>query len=351
MNFDIIVGNPPYGVKKQGTRNIHFNIAKTSLDFVVNNGIMSFIMPAKCVYDTNMYSERKMLRNSGCENIEVLENTNDIFKTSMSVNVGIYRFIKNSKNYDKKLEEEYIDSLYDEPTKIYMRIMNTGDTMFNSFNTTLRNKERTESALNDFLNSMDKEYYFDINFASGSFNNDKKIHGDWISGKSLKRGIQTIEQEKQSLIDDKSCRRIFGFNEDERTYAENLRNAMMRPLLKFGLWLQQDDQNMNSKVYKYFPKIQWEKVFTDEDILKQVGANEDEIKIVLDYVNNFDFSQIRNDRFLKGEEQEDDQSPSPSTSESLPKTIYGLELKRLDPSSDIPEDEKYKEEDLKKAYQ
>ena len=309
-------------------------------------------MPAKCVYDTNMYSEREMLRNSGCENIEVLENTNDIFKTSMSVNVGIYRFVKNSKNYDKKLEEEYIDSLYDEPTKIYMRIMNTGNTMFNSFNTTLRNKERTESALNDFLNSMDKEYYFDINFASGSFNNDKKTHGDWISGKSLKRGIQTIEQEKQSLIDDKSCRRIFGFNEDERTYAENLRNAMMRPLLKFGLWLQQDDQNMNSKVYKYFPKIQWEKVFTDEDILKQVGANEDEIKIVLDYVNNFDFSQIRNDRFLKGEKSEEDpEESSKSTSNSLTKTIYDLELKKLDPSSYIPEDEKYDEEDLKKAYQ
>ena len=291
MKFDICVGNPPYGVKKQGTRNIHFNIAKTVLNFVADGGVMSFIMPAKCVYDTNMYSEREMLRNSGCENIEVLENTNDIFKTNMAVNVGIYKFVKNSKNYDKKLEEGYIDSLYDEPTKIYMRIMNTGDTMFNSFNTTLRNKERTESALNDFLNSMNKEYYFNINFANGSKN------GKWINNST----IYSIEKEKQSLIDDKSCRRIFGFNEDERTYAENLRNSMMRPLLKFGLWLQQDDQSMNSKVYKYFPKIEWEKAFTDEDILKQVGAKEDEINIILDYVNNFDFSQIRNDRFLKND--------------------------------------------------
>ena len=291
MKFSCILGNPPYGVKKQGTRNIHFNIAKTVLNFVADGGVMSFIMPAKCVYDTNMYSEREMLRNSGCENIEILENTNDIFKTNMEVNVGIYKFVKNSKNYDKKLEEGYIDSLYDEPTKIYMRLMNTGDTMYNSFKTTLRNKERTESALNDFLNSMNKEYYFNINFANGSKN------GKWINNST----IYSIEKEKQSLIDDKSCRRIFGFNEDERTYAENLRNSMMRPLLKFGLWLQQDDQNMNSKVYKYFPKIEWEKAFTDEDILKQVGAKEDEINIILDYVNNFDFSQIRNDRFLKND--------------------------------------------------
>lgn len=292
MKFSCILGNPPYGKKRKGSfPTLHFKIAKTSLGFIVNNGIMSFIMPAKCVYDTNMHNEREMLRNSGCENIEVLENTNDIFKTNMEVNVGIYKFVKNSKNYDKKLEEGYIDSLYDEPTKIYMRIMNTGDTMFNSFKTTLRNKERTESALNDFLNSMNKEYYFNINFANGSKN------GKWINNST----IYSIEKEKQSLIDDKSCRRIFGFNEDERTYAENLRNSMMRPLLKFGLWLQQDDQNMNSKVYKYFPKIEWEKAFTDEDILKQVGAKEDEISIILDYVNNFDFSQIRNDRFLRND--------------------------------------------------
>ena len=311
MKFSCILGNPPYGVKKQGTRNIHFNIAKTVLNFVADGGVMSFIMPAKCVYDTNMYSEREMLRNSGCENIEILENTNDIFKTNMEVNVGIYKFVKNSKNYDKKLEEGYIDSLYDEPTKIYMRLMNTGDTMYNSFKTTLRNKERTESALNDFLNSMNKEYYFNINFANGSKN------GKWINNST----IYSIEKEKQYLIDDKSCRRIFGFNEDERTYAENLRNSMMRPLLKFGLWLQQDDQNMNSKVYKYFPKIEWEKAFTDEDILKQVGAKEDEINIILDYVNNFDFSQIRNDRFLKNDvvgntEVEPDSSSSGSEPQS-----------------------------------
>ena len=155
MKCRCILGNPPYGKKRKGSSpTLHLKIMKTVLNFVADGGVMSFIMPAKCVYDTNMYNERDILRNSGCENIEMLENTNDIFKTNMEVNVGIYKFVKNSKNYDKKLEEGYIDSLYDEPTKIYMRIMNTGDTMFNSFKTTLRNKERTESALNDFLSAL-----------------------------------------------------------------------------------------------------------------------------------------------------------------------------------------------------
>jgi len=41
---------------------------------------------------------------------------------------------------------------------------------------------------------------------------------------------------------------------------------------------------------------------------------------------------------------------SPSSSESLPKSIYDLAPRRLDPNPEIPEDEKYKEEDLKDAY-
>ena len=36
--------------------------------------------------------------------------------------------------------------------------------------------------------------------------------------------------------------------------------------------------------------------------------------------------------------------------EILPKSIYDLDLRRLDPNPEIPEDEKYKEEDLKNAY-
>ena len=45
-----------------------------------------------------------------------------------------------------------------------------------------------------------------------------------------------------------------------------------------------------------------------------------------------------------------DPDSSPSGSETLPKSIYDLELRRLDPNPEIPEDEKYKEEDLKNAY-
>ena len=93
---------------------------------------------------------------------------------------------------------------------------------------------------------------------------------------------------------------MFGFNESERLYAENLFAALQRPLLRFGLWLIQDDQSMNTKVYKYFPDIDYSKVNTDEDILIQVGCEDpDERKEILDYVNNFDFTQKRNDRFLK----------------------------------------------------
>ena len=110
---------------------------------------------------------------------------------------------------------------------------------------------------------------------------------------------------------------------------------------------------MQKECYKYFPDIDYYDIDTDEKLLDKLGCTDPkEQKEILDYVNNFDFTQKRNDRFLKGEESDvEDQSQSQSTSESLPKNFYNLDRERLDPSSDIPEDEKYDEEDLKKAYQ
>ena len=317
MKFDIVVGNPPYGVRKQGNARLHFDIMDTAYQCLNNGGILNFIMPAKCVYDTGMDYERNLLKNCGCEDIQVFKNTNELFGTDMSVNVGIFRFVKGSKKYDKKLDDSFIDSVYSDIEKKYMKFMDTGKTMFEYFSTTPRNKERTEERLQEFVDSLNKEFYFNINFYSGQFNKKIFTPGCWISGKLVKKGILTQEEEKEFTIKDKSSRRVFGFNESKRLYAENLFAALQRPLLRFGLWLIQDDQSMNTKVYKYFPDIDYSKVNTDEDILIQVGCEDpDERKEILDYVNNFDFSEKRNDRFLKSETPVDPEDSSPSSSES-----------------------------------
>ena len=86
--------------------------------------------------------------------------------------------------------------------------------------------------------------------------------------------------------------------------------------LRFGLWLQQYSQDMQKECYKYFPDIDYSDIDTDEKLLDKLGCKDSkEQKEILDYVNNFDFTQKRNDRFLKSEESvKSDYSPSGSVS-------------------------------------
>ena len=104
---------------------------------------------------------------------------------------------------------------------------------------------------------------------------------------------------------------------------------------------------MNDEVYKYFPDIDYTKITDDESLLKECHLSEIEINKILIYLKDFNFLQNRN-KIVR--ETSVDPDSSPSGSESLPKSIYDLDLRRLDPNPEIPEDEKYKEEDLKNAY-
>ena len=94
-----------------------------------------------------------------------------------------------------------------------------------------------------------------------------------------------------------------------------------------------------SKVGYKLPSIKLDG--TEKTLLKFI----DELNIL-----NKDIELSDND-YVNGILNDTIEDQSPSTSESLPKTIYGLELKKLDPFSNIQKDKKYDEEDLKKAYQ
>ena len=110
-----------------------------------------------------------------------------------------------------------------------------------------------------------------------------------------------------------------------------------------------------------------DKKYTDEEINEKFGFTENEIKLIDDTLKKFEKNSPYFKRYMFGKEDPNEvttieDSPkkkkktstksdsSPSTSETLPKSIYDLELRRLDPNPEIPEDEKYKEEDLKNAY-
>ena len=117
--------------------------------------------------------------------------------------------------------------------------------------------------------------------------------------------------------------------------------------------------------FKFLPWMKdYSHAWTDEDYCKffaKYGMSEEcqkwmcrdvydyRIKDFVDY-EKFDDSKIEEEQEEYSEIPVESEDSSSSGSESLPKSIYDLELRRLDPNPEIPEDEKYKEEDLKNAY-
>ena len=79
-------------------------------------------------------------------------------------------------------------------------------------------------------------------------------------------------------------------------YATNLRKLMIDGVvLRFSLWLTQDDRNMQNKVFKYVPAIDYTEIDTDEKLLSKCGFSDDEIMKILNYLKDFDFKTSRND--------------------------------------------------------
>lgn len=49
------------------------------------------------------------------------------------------------------------------------------------------------------------------------------------------------------------------------------------------------------KQFKYVPDLDYDKIDTDECVLKVCGFTQEETEMVMDYLRDFDFSENRND--------------------------------------------------------
>ena len=66
-------------------------------------------------------------------------------------------------------------------------------------------------------------------------------------------------------------------------------------VLKYSLWVVQDNQAIYQAEFKYVPDLDYTNIHTDEELLSICGFTPEEISQVMDYLKNFDFSKNRND--------------------------------------------------------
>jgi len=146
---------------------------------------------------------------------------------------------------------------------------------------TVSPKKELNSYIQKIINKLpDNKIYLTVSGANGLMNCQyytSKL-GDIISSK---KNMITYLKERGGKV----CHYMWFNNKLE---AENCKNAMLRPLLRFPLKLQ-TSQKMPLYVYKYIPDIDWSdpRVVTDEGLLEVCGCPKDKAKEYAEYCKKY----------------------------------------------------------------
>ncbi len=273
VKFDIMVGNPPYGLR---TGNIHFKILKAVLPYCT--GRLVFIMPSKPLVEESEYTQ--MLREAVCTDVHIMSK--DIFPTTDMEATAIYTIDINAVEYCSRLDvNKIVYDMIDNPAhRLYIDKMKGGLKMYSHVHGNTIPEIRAAKR-----RIKEEGYYLNINRANGSYD------GRWLSG-YLKTVDILDRQSEIGFITGKMYNIIYCPN---KTYGENLKKLLQGVVLRYGLWLTQSNRFILDNQFKYLPNIDYTGITTDSQLLETCGFNEKEVKLLVEYLENFDFNIKRND--------------------------------------------------------
>ena len=287
MKFDICVGNPPYGVRTDYT---HLKIMKTVLPLCTDK--LTFIMPSKPIIqqlDINGVWF-KMFKEAVCTDIQTVSKK--MFPNiTMDNNTAIYYCDRKNKDFEKyckklDVEDNLYSSIFDEGRLFidgFQKYYNKGN---KSIKPLIVWDKRNTSSYPKLIKKS--HYYLNVSKANGKFG------AQWMSAPLKDLGILSHTDELDDLSERHEVVNVVDCPNEN--YATNLRKLMIDGVvLRFSLWLTQDDRNMQNKVFKYVPAIDYTEIDTDEKLLSKCGFSDDEIMKILNYLKDFDFKTSRND--------------------------------------------------------
>ena len=250
MTFDVIVGNPPFGMR---TDYIHLMIMNTALKFCTDK--LVFIMPSKPITKQLSSEWYNMFKNAVCNRVEVIDK--GVFKGTNMDNTTIFYCDRNDKpeNYCKKLDVD---------KAIYYAIDDEGHRLFvdkiclfkQIYPIICWDKRKRDNYYNKI---KEDKFYLNVNNAGG-------FGAKWLSGTLVKMDVLNKEEE----IDDLKVRekRVNIIECPTKEYGYNLKNLMVNGLvLRYGLWLTQTSQNIANPQFKYVPDLDYTNIHTDEELL------------------------------------------------------------------------------------
>ena len=290
MTFDIIVGNPPFGVAQKGSSpNLHLKIMNSIIKFCTNK--LVFIMPSKPIVSQLQEPWFSIFKNAVCNKIEVVGK--DVFKGTDMDNTAIYYCDKNDdpKNYCKKLDVDNViyNAIDSDAHRLFIDKMGRMKQMTIYF--IFGSKTYYENNLNNFIEKSNiKKFYLNVNRAT------RKPGGEtqWLS--DTLEHINILSRDDEIEFCKKHTKRKNIIECPTKEYGENLKNLMLNGLvLRYSLWLKLTNQAIYQAQFEYVPDVDYKDIKTDEDLLSICGFTPEEIENTMNYLKNFDFSKNRND--------------------------------------------------------
>ena len=291
MKADVIMMNPPYS-QRNNNDPIHFKFTEKAINISETQVV---IMPSRIIQTTSKnYDPWKKIFSKTLVSVE--EYLGSTFPDTNMSNVGIFVFNSNKSSNNIKIKlldnDNYneVNSLFDSKKhdtyeeNILKILNNDGNIILFNLKTMFPKSESKQKIIEDktklvnkIRNKYKNKYILSVNIANGGMN------GTYISSKC---GI--IFDNFDDILTDWINRNVGAIKYivfDSYKEAQNCKDAMMRPLLRFALYRTQDDQNLNNKCYKYIPAINWsdDRVKTDEGLLEVCGCPKDKCKEYADY--------------------------------------------------------------------
>lgn len=296
MNWNIVVGNPPYGADKKGSsRFLHYMILKTALTFCSDK--LTFIMPSKPIVAQLEDKWFNVFKNAVCTHIEVVSKA-AFPNTTMDKTAIYYCDINASPNdYDKQLDvdKKIYNAIDAEGHRLFIDGMKKMESL--KISIPVGSKTKEDDLENVKKKTKDDKWYLNVSRANGAFG------AQWFSGVLAKEDVKTRDEEiKFCEVHDKTKNII---ECPTKEYGENLKSLMINGLvLRYSLWLTQTNQAMKKPVFRYVPNVNYGEIHNDLELLSACGFSEDEIKTVLDYLKDFKFDENRNDTVRDYEKRE-----------------------------------------------
>lgn len=307
MNFDYIVGNPPFG--SVGGDTLHLKC----LDLVYDKFIkkMLIIMPWGFVTkDTKSFKKyqikfapklqyvKEILGNNfegtNMASAAIYEFTNEESKTTILEDLSGNKTEKSDLTNVSRFtpyEEEIIKYLENQVQQLIVWAGGYGYCTKKALNRKgIFDEKQINKLINEAIikNSQHLYKYNSKTFLITS-NTNGGMNGTFMSSK-VGLIFNNVDDLIRLFLERSICRGYAIIILNSNKAAENCKKALQNPLLRFTCYKTQLDQNMHIKrVYKYVPAINWEdeRCTSDEGLLEMCGCPKDKAKEYAEYVKNY----------------------------------------------------------------